>query len=603
MSKTGATILLLILAIAATLRTFYLFEIATLPEFNHPGLDAGYHDYWARGLAFGQWTPPEGQHDPELNRHPYFRPPGYPYFLALVYGLTGGHPAGIRVVQLLLGLVNVILAFLFVRRWGGLTAALVAAFISATYWTCIYYEGELLEPALLLTLTWCCFLTLGAWLRQPALPMAAWAGVTLGLFALCRPNALLFIPVAAAWLLIAARSTGLPGKKALLHALALGAAAALCIAPAAIRNWIVARDLVLISSNGGINLLMGQDAEAVANHASAETGAWNCFDYPRMIDQLSRETGRPLKASDASRHYTELAWERMLRNPRATLQLLQLKTLLFWGPREVSNNKIEELDRLHSRILRHLPIQFPWLVGTAACGLLLAFRRSRTEPQQTALLILLVLFAWVYFLSFLPFIAAGQYRMPVLPVLTVFASCFIAEVVRLLQNRQPARAIGWLAGATLLCAAFSLNPTGYQVQPAKWHLARAIATERGGDFAAAEVEYRETIRLAPGLDIAHLRLGALLAREERVKEAIPFFRTALALHPGDPEAAFNLGLALAISGNLKEAIPLLEMVVEQQPAHADAHQNLANAYQLSGQPEKALVHRRLAQELRDSDPP
>jgi hypothetical protein len=80
----------LILALAAVVRLLYFLDIRPQPDFRHPGLDAGYHDYWARGLAFNQWTPPHGQPDPLIRTQPYFRPPGYPYFLAGVYRITGG---------------------------------------------------------------------------------------------------------------------------------------------------------------------------------------------------------------------------------------------------------------------------------------------------------------------------------------------------------------------------------------------------------------------------------------------------------------------------------------------------------------------------------
>ena len=71
-------ILGLILAVGLALRLAYLSERREAPDFDQPTADAAFHDYWARGLATGDWTPPAGENDPEISRVPFLRPPGYP---------------------------------------------------------------------------------------------------------------------------------------------------------------------------------------------------------------------------------------------------------------------------------------------------------------------------------------------------------------------------------------------------------------------------------------------------------------------------------------------------------------------------------------------
>jgi hypothetical protein len=84
------TLLVAFLAMGALLRGFFLCEARRHPDFRHPGVDAQFHDYWARAILSGDWTPPGAESDPEIQRHPYFRPPGYPWFLALLYWVTDG---------------------------------------------------------------------------------------------------------------------------------------------------------------------------------------------------------------------------------------------------------------------------------------------------------------------------------------------------------------------------------------------------------------------------------------------------------------------------------------------------------------------------------
>ncbi|MBU1909169.1 MAG: glycosyltransferase family 39 protein, partial [Verrucomicrobia bacterium] len=392
-------ILAAVLVATAALRLLYFQEIRTRPDFIHPGLDAGYHDYWARGLAFGQWTPPPDQPDPLIRTQPYFRPPGYPYFLALVYRLTGGNPSLARLAQFVLGVLNVFLAFWFSRRWFGEATGWVAAALAATYWVFLYYEGELLEPALLITLTWLLLLALGRWMESRK---AAWlfgAGLMLGLSALARPNALVWLPVGVGWAAWSLRAEPAWLKQSARATLLLLVGTALVVLPVTARNYVVARDFVLISSNGGINLLLGQDPEAVANHASNETGNWSCFDYPAILSRASAEAGRPLKASEASRWFGRKARERIFGRPRATLKLLVLKSLLFWGPREVANNKIEELERAASPILRRLPVSFSFVLAWSLVGSVLLWKKRR---ETAPVAVLLLLFIASYFVSFLP---------------------------------------------------------------------------------------------------------------------------------------------------------------------------------------------------------
>ncbi len=599
MQKAVPLFLLVAALIAgAAVRALYLGELRGAPDLVHPGLDAGYHAWWARAIATDDWSPPPDQADPAFARHPYFRPPGYPWLLGALHVVTGGHPLALRGAQMLLGLASVAFGWLVVRRWWGVLPAAVTAWLSATYWVMVYYEGELLEPVWLVACTWALLFVLGLWRERPRQRLAASAGLLLGLLGMLRPNLLLVAPVVAGWMLVSRRADGASWAAGLRAAALAALAAALCVLPATARNWIVSRDLVLVSANGGINLLMGQDTEAIADHASGETGHWNCFDFPALLARASAEAGRPLRASEVSAQQRREAWRIIRAEPGATLRRLLLKTLLFWGPREVSNNKVEELERAHSRVLRALPVPFAWLAGWGVLGLLLARGAASPGSVSRALAALMVLYALACFASVLPFIAAGQYRVPVLPILMAGCGIALGRAVELARGGRRGAALAVVAGGLALSGVFSVNAAGYQVQPARWHLARAVAYERGGDVAAAEAAYRATMALAPDLELGPLRLAVLLAKQDRVAEALPLFEQALAMKPGDPAIRFNLGLSLAVLGRPAEAVPHFEAVVAADPGHADAHQNLAEALQQTGDPDRAAEHRRLAALLR-----
>ena len=573
----------LMLGAATLVRILYFLEIRDRPDFSHPGLDAAYHDYWARGIAFSEWTPPPDQPDPLIRAHPYFRPPGYPFFLALVYRLTGGCPGPAHLAQFALGLLNIFLLWKFVRRWFGTPAALGSTLLACTYWGFVYYEGEWLEPTLLITLTWALLFALARWRDTPRLQWLFFAGLALGASALVRPNALLLAPLAAVWVLWIARPPCRKIHTAFPSVMVLAAGTMLVIAPVTLRNALAGKDRVLISSNGGINLLFGQDRNAIVDHASDASGNWNCFQYPLLLAQASSEAGRPLKPSEASRGYAARARALMIAHPRETLRLLALKTLLFWGPIDVANNKVEELERRDSRVLSRLPIRFSFILATGLLGLLILLGRRPSLPRATfEMAMLLAGLGIVYFLSFLPFIAAGQYRVPLIPLLMVPAGVGLAEIAQALAGRRWTAAGTGLLGGTLLWALVAPNYAGYILQPARFHLARGIAAERAGHLEEAESRYQAARHEGPGLAVAHDRLGILYARQNRLPEAISCFESAVAIDSASVETRFRLALAYSLAGRVENAIPLYESVLREHPGHSEARQNLATARRVTG---------------------
>ena len=75
---------------------------------------------------------------------------------------------------------------------------------------------------------------------------------------------------------------------------------------------------------------------------------------------------------------------------------------------------------------------------------------------------------------------------------------------------------------------------------------------RGQGEGAAE-QYREVIRLQPGLADAHCNLGNLLGAEKRFEEAATELQACTQLDPSHREANLGLGLILMGEGKIAEA--------------------------------------------------
>ncbi len=373
-----------ILLVGLLLRGLYLRELTQQPDFTVPAIDAGFHDYWARALAFGDWTPPTGCADPQIRATPYLRPPGYPWFLSLVYRLTGPGYVWPRVVQMGLGLVAAALAYVIGRRWYGAVVGVTWAALMALYWAFIYFEGEFHAPALVIPLLLGAVGLLGLWAERRVWPIAAGAGAVLGFTALALPNLLLYVPAVVLWACWAAyRQRDWRGMGVALPG--FGVAAILVIAPATIRNYRVAHDVVLITSNAGINLFLGNHEGADGKITDDIPGLGQfatCYDYPALVAKLEARQGRAMKHSEVSAYFSGLARSFMREHPWEFVKLTVRKAGLFWGPREITHNKAVACERRASAVLGWLPGSFAGVLSLAVLGGAVMFNGRRRHGQE-----------------------------------------------------------------------------------------------------------------------------------------------------------------------------------------------------------------------------
>jgi tetratricopeptide (TPR) repeat protein len=90
----------------------------------------------------------------------------------------------------------------------------------------------------------------------------------------------------------------------------------------------------------------------------------------------------------------------------------------------------------------------------------------------------------------------------------------------------------------------------------------AIQALQQGDFATAEQEFREVLKLDPGSVAAYCDLGVVLARTGKPAAAVESFQKALELTPENPGISLNLGLAYYSEEEFASAIPHLKRVLQ-----------------------------------------
>lgn len=103
----------------------------------------------------------------------------------------------------------------------------------------------------------------------------------------------------------------------------------------------------------------------------------------------------------------------------------------------------------------------------------------------------------------------------------------------------------------------------------------------------AEKEYREALKLRPGLPEAHLALGEVYAGAFQWPKAEEQFRIQAKLQPGNAEAAYRLGQALLEQGKVREARAELTRADRLMPDMPETLYSLGKAASLDGDPSAA----------------
>jgi len=458
-----------------------------------------------------------------------------------------------------LGLGNVLLAFWIGRRWFGRAAALVAALGMSAYWIFPYYEAEFHDVALFVLLVLLTLLMVGLWRDTGSLGAALGAGLACGLAAVVRPNAVAILVGALVWIV----AVGLRRDARRWRAAAVGLllAAAVAIAPVTARNWIAARDLVVLTSNGGVNLYIGNHLGAdgfVTTEIPGFGKFRTCFDWPGIVASLEKKLGHPVAHSGASVYFAAEARRFVREHPGAFLRLTLRKALLFWGPVEVAHNKEVHFERVNSPLLRRLPGSFPLVLAFAVLGatVLVIERRRGGTSRRWEISLLLALAVVAYFVSVLPIFAAARYRVPVIPLLLLIGAYGVVRCAALLRQRR--------LGAVLACglvvvAAYALATrsfAGYTPSLPRWHFDRGTDWGRIGDD----------------------------------DQAIASYRSALAVDPGMFEANYNLGHMLFDRGQVDAAVTHWERALRADASFAPVHANLAQAYTRAGDRARAIEH-------------
>jgi len=549
----------MIAAIAFAVRIIYVVQLSKTPFFEHPVVDAQYHDAWAREilrLGIGQ----EGA---------FFRAPLYPYFLALIYSMTDSSFLWARIFQALLGSLTAVLTYGLGREiTGQRRVGLVAGIGAAFYGMLVYFDGELLVETLFIPLLLASFLAYAKYRNGYRLGWLALGGLFLGLAAITRASALVIFPIFILDILLA-KPQLFPWKTRAASILLLLFCGSLPIAPVAYHNFRQSGDSVVIAGSGGINFYIGNNPQADGLH-SIMPGFGATWDVPAISYQAYQAAHRTLKLSEVNSYYSQLAWQYIQQNPSAALKLFVKKMFAFWNRLEISNNRDLYFFQNETRFMPYLRLLGFWIVGPLGLLGLWAGWRRRLLPGWFMGIIP------VYVLSVAAFFVTARFRAPMIPLLLI---CAAVALFHLIEKRERILDRHRLTAVFVLFLAFlfvNTNPWKLRAEnPAHALFCLGIAYLDAAQMEKAVDAFQSSLSADSLYPRSHLNLGVIAYRRGDAAKAEAEYRRELTHYPSEFRALNNLGVLSFEAGDLAAAANYYQQSLDMAPYFSDARINLA----------------------------
>ncbi|MBZ0178521.1 MAG: tetratricopeptide repeat protein [Melioribacteraceae bacterium] len=573
LEKSEKKFLFVILLTALALRVYYVFEVFNTPFLKHLFSDPAIYSQWAKDLVANGF----------IGDSVFFMAPLYPYTLAVFYSLFGESNLPVLLFQSLVSTFTILLIYLAARNSFSKFTAIAAAIIAVFYSQFIFYSGLVLSETLQIF-----FLTLLIYLlskKDEFYLTDKWMmiGLFLGFSLLIRGNIILIFFGIVLWM-ISRRRSDKKFKSIFVKSLVnLTIGTASLVLFAAVHNYIIGNDFVLLTSNGGINFYIGNNEKAQGVFVTPTE-----FDYSSDMTgekYAEQQTGSDLAPSEVSSYWYDKSFNYIFNNPGDEILLILKKFLLFWGENENSQSSVINYDyfKNHYSHLLQLPF-FNWLfISSLAVFGLFFYRKNREHNGLYYVVLAMYVFATIIFF------VNGRYRLGITPLVIIFAAFGIEQLIASLKDLNFSAI---KIPITILMSFFIV----YYLILDKPEFTEYDAYLYLGDIAFEEKNYDEAIEqynrslFFRDYYMTYMNIGNAFALKKDFRNAISSFTKAINRNPADVKAHFNLGFAYTQIGEFEHALNSYQRAIELDPTFAGAYRNSGIIHYVSENYEEALYY-------------
>jgi tetratricopeptide (TPR) repeat protein len=513
--------------------------------------------------------------------------PFYLYCLTFLKKVFGVDWTFVKFIHSLVGALNCLLLYAVGSRAFRKEVGFLAALIFSLYGNLIILESTL-EPTvfvLLFNLLSVYFLIRANDDSTSPIPrrtISLMAGLFVGLSIITKPSFLLFLPLAAIWLIFCVRGA-LTFRQRLSSALFFCTAALLVVVPVTVRNFVKLHDFVLVTADGGKVFYHGngRGATALAGTGLPDEGfAQEGADEPDYAHVLFRKTadrlsGKRLSPSESSRFWVRRALSDILSDPASYIKLEAKKLFYFFNNYEM--HYIASAYKEYKASLSFPFIRYGIIASLGFLGMVLATRHFK----ELSLVYVVVL---VYLLSGMLFLVQSRYRTPAVPYLCLFAGHAVFALKLMVGAKRFKTAT---VGLILLGVFFFLTNFFHRDEILgvdRWQQATKIHYEmggqplfQGGKYQEAVTELDKCIAMAPNFSPAYNLRGKAYAVLGRHKEALDDFKQVVTLSPGVSKGFRNLGFLYLLQGDTQVARDYLSKALRLAPHDTKVKEALAKS--------------------------
>lgn len=546
-----------------------------------PGNDTFTYLEWARDLVAGDWLG-------AASGSPFYYGPLYPYFLGVLFRVFGENFDVVHGVQALIGVLPPVLLWLVCNRLFGKGPALATGLLAAFCAPALFYEQLLLMEGLVLATHAGMLYALarGFDFQRRAGLWALVAGALSGLACWGRGNTLLVIVMLTAFWPIAARWVGpqpavesqtgdadsipspLPGTRKRLVvgatcAMAYLLGAALLLGVTLWRNHYVSGRWVLVTTNGPVNLHMGNASDSLG-----------VMHRPPSLEKLKKRYG----SEEAVPWMRELLRD-AAAHPGTFLGLQLKKTWMFWNSYEIADNRNYYANKRYSWLLRVSPVTWLTVLPLAVLGV---WETRRSWRRQ----LFLYVYAFGFSLSIIAVFISGRFRLPEMLPMLIWAGVAVAGLARRVWERDWRRVIAWagvwVAGVVCLWPGWSPgvrrnNPEGVSgVRLIGWSDYRRLAAAhvKLDEHKQARAILEEAVDRYPWVYQLVGFLATIYARDREPDKAASVLENHIRLVGKNPDATIKLAEMYALGRRYENARSVLRQLLQTSPENTRAKELL-----------------------------
>lgn len=395
-----------ILSLALVVRLLYILSLPQTLSFD----ESHYQDIVHRLLTGqGYSFSSDAYHTAVAGQPTSFQEPVYPLFLSGLYAVLGlENYWAARLCQAFVGAFIPVVIFLMGEKVAGKGIGLVAGLFLVAYPSLVYFSGLLMTE------------TLFTFLLITGLYMLTWTiegepgyrdiafGMLIGITVLTRSVMLGFLLILFLWLWFHSSF-----RQAFQRAILIGTGCAVLILPWTVRNFVVHRAFVPLTTKGGYNIYIY--SFPVRDYDFNDR--WDVITFPDMSGLSEVERERLL--ADKGKEFIQ-------ENPLIFIEFAFHKLIDFWNPVPKTDNRLMVVANV---------ISFGGAASFTLIGLLLLLARPEMRKPFVILFYGLVGF---YMLECMVFTGGMKARLPVEPLMVLLAVFSVGSFFerRILHRRE-----------------------------------------------------------------------------------------------------------------------------------------------------------------------